>query len=488
MSTISRPEAIDGAYLTRSDPISVASLSSRRLLWLGVALIALVGLGLRLLGARGDLWLDEVWSIINLGFADSFDQIFWVINHDNNHHLNSAYLYLVGLDASPLAARGFSIVLGIAAIFAAAAYNLRHGKAAALVTALLFAVSYPMVGFGSEARGYSGLILFTVLALLFAERQLETGKYTLALGLVLLGGVLSHMTMLETMLAIVVGSAWFLWRREGSVMAVPVRMLTVFAPAFLFILPFAAVFLLGIWKVGYAVGGYEAFTVEDFAAGFGGVIRSLFGIPAAFGNWTAIAIACAAAAAVAYHDRSARSYILLIGIVLIPALIFLAQMPNLKFPRYFLVTGTFALLMAGDLLGRSLAAGGARRAAAGVLLCGALLGNAVSLSHFYDLGRGSYTPIVAAMTANGPATFGTGHDSGIRGPVQYYAERLGVTLIHVKPDSWCSQRPTWMIFDQMGQQAQLIAAVGCGLRYERVMETRFWGLSGMNWTLFRRLD
>ncbi|TIP55024.1 MAG: hypothetical protein E5X68_36155, partial [Mesorhizobium sp.] len=77
-----------------------------------VAVIGLAGLALRVLGARGDLWLDEIWSLVQLEPLTSIDQIFWRINHDNNHFLNSIYLYLVGADASPLLQRGLSIALG----------------------------------------------------------------------------------------------------------------------------------------------------------------------------------------------------------------------------------------------------------------------------------------------------------------------------------------------------------------------------------------
>src|SRR5438094_8386876 len=81
--------------------------------------IAAAGLTLRLLGARGDLWLDEIWSLTLLKPLTSIDQIFWRVNYDNNHFLNSAYLYLVGPDTSPLIQRGLSIMLGVFTILAA---------------------------------------------------------------------------------------------------------------------------------------------------------------------------------------------------------------------------------------------------------------------------------------------------------------------------------------------------------------------------------
>lgn len=167
-------------------------------LWAGVFVIVLLGTALRLAGASGDLALDEIWTFQLLGRIDSIDQIFWRISHDNNHYLNSVYLYLVGPDASPLLARSLSIALGAAAIFAAAAFNARHGTLAALATALLFAMSFPMVTYGSEARGYMGLVLFTILAVIWLERRLNEQRHGVALGLAILLGTLFHVTMLET--------------------------------------------------------------------------------------------------------------------------------------------------------------------------------------------------------------------------------------------------------------------------------------------------
>ncbi|WP_376704342.1 hypothetical protein RQ479_05220 [Mesorhizobium sp. ISC25] len=123
---------------------------------LAALVIAVTGLVLRLLGARGDLWLDEIWSFALIEPLTSIDQIFWRVNHDNNHFLNSVYLYLIGPDASPLIQRGLSIALGVATIGAAAASAASRGRQAMIATSLLFAVSYPMVHYGSEARGYAG--------------------------------------------------------------------------------------------------------------------------------------------------------------------------------------------------------------------------------------------------------------------------------------------------------------------------------------------
>jgi hypothetical protein len=462
--------------------------------WATVVLITVAGLALRTAGARGDLWLDEIWTIELLGHIDSFDQIFWGINHDNNHYLNSAYLYLVGLDSPPLLARGLSIALGCATVAAAAAFNASRGRAPALVTALLFAISYPMVNYGSEARGYAGLVLFTILALLFLERRLKTGKHGVAFGLSILLGVLSHLTMLGTVAVAVLWVAWLRWQRSGKLTKVSAEILPIFSPALAFFLPFALCVALGRFFNGFIIGGVVPFSVPNFAAGFAGMIRNLFGIPVWIGPWPLIAIACAVVAVAAHRAHTSRGSLYLIGIVGLPAALFAARLPNLEIERYFLVPGTLMLLLAGDLLGMALAAGGLRRFVAGVLLAAFAVGSALSLSQFFQYGRGSYSPVIAMMGANGPATYGTGADYRLKRVVEIFAERNGVVLTHVTPENWCGRRPAWILMDALNEPAKVKPThpeelhPGCALHYRRILETRHWGLSGADWTLYRRLD
>jgi len=456
------------------------------LLWVAVLLIAALGLALRLIGARGDLWLDEIWSLDLVAKIGSIDQIFWRINHDNNHYLNSAYLYLVGRDAGPLVARGLSIVLGTATVIAAAAFNAKQGRAAALATALLFAVSYPMVNYGSEARGFAGLVLFTILAVLFVERRLEGRNYGVILGLSILLGTLLHLTMLETVAVCGLWTLWVLWRRTGNLTHVRQETLSIFTPAVRFLMPLVLCIVVANATLGYKMGGVKPFTLADFAAGYGGMVRTAFGIPEWLGDWPAVALACAGALLAARFDRSRRGSLFVIGIVVLPAMMLAARLPNLAYPRYFLVSGTLLLLLAGSVIGRELADGGLRRLAAGLLLCAIMAGSALSLSTLFELGRGQNGAIVAQMGAEGAATYGTTQDVRLKPVVDYFAPRLGVTLTHVLEKDWCVARPTWIIDDAPDQPDRV--DFPCGMSYQSVAKTQRSELSGASWTLYRRID
>ncbi|TGT42593.1 hypothetical protein [Mesorhizobium sp. M8A.F.Ca.ET.165.01.1.1] len=455
---------------------------------LAIAAIAAIGLVLRLLGARGDLWLDEIWSFLLLEPLTSIDQIFWRVNHDNNHFLNSIYLYLIGPYASPLLQRGLSIALGVGTIIAAAV--AAQGRWAGVITSMLFAVSYPMVHYGSEARGYAGLVLFTLLSVVFLERRFDTGRSGIAFAVIVLLGFLSHLTMVETVVVLVAWSAWLIWRRTGSLGRVNVELGQMFTPAFLALLPLAACVTIGSQMFGFKVGGVSPFTLQAFVQGYGGMIRCLFGLPPWISNLACIALACGLVCVFAGTRRDRRASLYVIGIIGLPILMAAAQLPTLDFPRYFLVSATLLLLCAGELLALGFAAAGIYRLVAVGGLVAILAGTMTFLLPFYEKERGSYAVIVEEMTRNGATSYASNQDFRIAVIVNYFAKRLGRQSLLVAADKICDERPSWLILEgAVDQQPEHVAAPsGCLLTYDRVDASTSWGLSGQGWTLYQRQD
>jgi hypothetical protein len=95
------------------------------------------------------------------------------INHDNNHHLNSVWLQLIGPEAPPLALRGLSILTSSATIGVAALIGFRRNRAAGIITATLFAISPIMLIYGSEARGYAPMLLALMIMIWRIDIWLE---------------------------------------------------------------------------------------------------------------------------------------------------------------------------------------------------------------------------------------------------------------------------------------------------------------------------
>ena len=142
-----------------------------RLWWAAVGAATLAGLALRIAAARGGLWTDEAWSVIYAARAGDAAGVFLRINHDNNHHLYSLWLQAIGPTASPMLARLPAIVAGTLCVPLAALTVARRSAWAGIVAAILFAVSPTMVNFGSEARGYSPMLLAALAFLWLAARS-----------------------------------------------------------------------------------------------------------------------------------------------------------------------------------------------------------------------------------------------------------------------------------------------------------------------------
>src|SRR5579883_690659 len=124
------------------------ALAQDRAAVLAIAAATLIGLDLRLWCADSPLWLDEIWSLDNLAGLSHSWQVFWRISHDNNHFLNSLWLFWVSVGShNPLLLRAPSIAMGAALIPVMATILWRRSAAAAVIAALLTAFSYFFVSY-----------------------------------------------------------------------------------------------------------------------------------------------------------------------------------------------------------------------------------------------------------------------------------------------------------------------------------------------------
>jgi hypothetical protein len=473
-------------------PISAARRHSTAWLLTGaVTLVMAIGGVLRLAGTRGDLWLDEIWTLVLLQPIGWVGEIFWGINNDNNHFLNSVYLYAVGPDAPAMVQRGFSVVLGTAAIAAAGLVAIRNGRHAALIAMALFAISYPMVHFASEARGYAGLVLFALLALVCLQHELERPHWTnrLGLGAAVGLGLLSHLTMAGPAVVLGLWTFWLAWRRTGSLRAAEAETRTIFRPALAWALAIGAVMVFGALRHGFTVGGVDAFEPARFVEGYGGLIRLLLGLPDQTPAWSCLAAAALAvivAAIIWRHDRMAGLY--LGSVILLPGAMFAAHLPNLQFARYYLFAGAMFLVFLADCLGRAWRHGGVWRVVALGMLMAFTLGNAASLRSFFDGRRGHYAAAVARMAQHGAFVYGGDHDFRTPMLVNFFAGHRGVSAQYVTLADWCRTTPEWLLIEDPTIQARTeldVNAPTCALHYRRDGVFPAWGLSGWPWALYR---
>jgi hypothetical protein len=160
--------------------------------------IVLLGAILRFAGIFGDMWLDEVWSY---DLAQKIHHPWDVLlSHelqiDNNHPLNTLYLWLVGFQTQWWIYRIPSIIFGLAGLIYFPFIAIRWGRLEAVLATALFSFSHPLTFFCSEARGYAMLLFFSLMAFDAAERYTRKAEWrsavVFAIGCIM--AMLSHLT------------------------------------------------------------------------------------------------------------------------------------------------------------------------------------------------------------------------------------------------------------------------------------------------------
>ena len=138
--------------------------------------------GLITAAARGDLWLDEVYSISFAESASSVWEIFSRFQVDNNHVLNTLYLYLIGKHKLLMIYRLLSIFTGFGSVLLVGLIARKWGLLEQLFSLLLAGTSYPLILLFSEARGYAPAIFFALLCLailLYSRQQMSLFRLTI---------------------------------------------------------------------------------------------------------------------------------------------------------------------------------------------------------------------------------------------------------------------------------------------------------------------
>lgn len=164
-----------------------------------MVLLSVVGFILRLWNLNSDLWVDEVLTLV--GYARKpFGEI-WTSFPDQNQHMLYSFLAHTSFDIfgeSAWALRLPSVLFGVGSIWAMFFLCRRLlGIKEALLASALMTFSYHHVWFSQNARGYMGLLFFTLLATWFWFEALEKNRWSwwLAYSAAIVLGMWTHMTM-----------------------------------------------------------------------------------------------------------------------------------------------------------------------------------------------------------------------------------------------------------------------------------------------------
>ena len=167
----------------------------------GRALFGLLAIGalLRGIALGGDLWHDELFTWLDLVKLPLIE--IWTTYPDDNQHLVyslAARVCVVLFGESPAVIRLPAVVFGVASLWATYRLGIQvTTRRTALLTTALLTFSYHHVWFSQNARGYTALLLATVLSTDLLLRALREDRLRLwvAYAAALAFGFGAHLTM-----------------------------------------------------------------------------------------------------------------------------------------------------------------------------------------------------------------------------------------------------------------------------------------------------
>jgi len=455
--------------------------------------VLLLAGALMVAAARGDLWLDEIWSMSFARQAKSWSDVLVRFRHDNNHVLNTLYLYCFRECSEPLVLRLLAIASGVASVLLiGVAARQRWGRAEALVGMVLLATSHPMLLYFSEARGYAPAVAFGLAAYVTIGPDPERRRFPriAAFWLASLLGILAHATFVILSVAL---AAWHLAleiERRRPWRAAVTRLVAWHAPPLLAFAGWHALFLRGM-EIG---GGDESST----GAVVGQLAALVVGLPDSPGFRAAavvVALGVAIAGIVALRRRrDAQTSFFPIVLLLSPAAMLGLARPSVLYFRYLLVIVPFFLLLSSRLLGGGLRSPSRRwRGAALGIVVALVAAQGPRVARLLLLGRGQYGAALEqiARESTGPIVrVGSDHDFRNRLVFDWYAPRVagGDRLRYVEQSRWKSEPPDWILRHSQDLDATFPAtwSLRGGGEFRLRGEVRFCGISGWNWFLFRR--
>lgn len=185
---------------------------------IALASIFAIGLAVRVVGLGDGLWFDEIKMHV-LYMTESLGRIAVTYDDQNQHLLYSllAKISILTFGDSAIALRLPAVVFGLAGIWSVYFFGIRvTGRREALLAALLIAVSSHHVWFSQNARGYTGLLFFTLVSSalfidLLRNEDRERWKLSVAYGGMIALALYTHLTAAVLPVAHVLIAGWAVW-------------------------------------------------------------------------------------------------------------------------------------------------------------------------------------------------------------------------------------------------------------------------------------
>jgi 4-amino-4-deoxy-L-arabinose transferase-like glycosyltransferase len=462
--------------------------------WLRIAIFLslLLAFATMLAAASGDLWLDEIWSVRMSRTLHSAMDVF-TRRHDNNHPLNTLYLYLLGEPRLQLQYRLASVFggLGCIGLVAYSAWR-RWGPREALMSTVLCASSFPILLYSSEARGYGLLMLFVLAAYVAWSREMQRSQWPtrLAYWIACVLGLLAQFTFVIALFAFGVGQ----FAADGEARSTRHRLAKL---AWLQLVPL----LFAAWWYWFfvsrlVVGSGDQTGTWSLVGEVAALLLGLQDTPLLKLVSVLAVLAVVAAGAQQLRKAGDRQWLFFACIIVVaPAQLLLASSGRIVQVRYLLACFPFFFMLASRLLvlgwdrwGR----GGRALLALVFVLC--VSGNLQRDAFLLKYGRGGYSKAIAHMlqeTPTGPVLVGSDHDFRNGMLLVFHAARLpgGERVHYVKIARAQQLKPEWFLLHnrELRHAPPPQFSLDGVVFYRLDQRYGYAGLSGWNWYLYRRM-
>ena len=464
----------------------LASRSDAYKHYLTTAGLCSVALALRIQIANDAFWLDEIWSYYLTLLMDSSADAFTKIRIDNNHLLNTLMMYWSGEQANWVVYRLPAIVSGVATV-ALMGLAARRLGAMPWLAMLLTTVSFPLIQYSAEARGYSSAVMFGLAAWLIYFTRLEKKlslKWLTPFWIICVLGLLSHLTFVFVLIAL--GLTWLsgcLSNGKPNQPYIQQGIITFSVPV---------TFLAWIYLYFYSQtspGGAESSL--RLLPNLLELSRYIMGAPQFFPlavTATALLLSMMAIGIWTLEGTQKRFFSLVV--VLIPGLLLTLYQPDFFYPRYLLVCLPFAYLLLAKSLSDAIHTQGLTRILGISIVVGMVCGSAVQYRELAKWGKGDYPQAIEDLfntAATGPFTVGSDFDFRNKALLDFYTRyRPDSDRLLYIPKAYEQDSPTDYFFmhnQQPGHKADALIELRSGT-YRLIKQYPYAGLSGWNWYLY----
>jgi len=442
-----------------------------------VAVMAVIGLVVRLALSRAPLANDEIWSLDNLRPLAHAGRVLWGVSHDNNHFLNSLWLYFVWPwthDSTVL--RLISILSGAALIPVMAALGARRGTVAALAAAALTTLSFFQITWDAQARGYASATLALVVAYAALERAWDAPASRARWGFAAAAGlaVFSHLASGPVLVLFCFVTLAELWRRHRRLKIALDQTFALFAPAALAVAPTVAVVVAGYREMGgFVVGFHRDFAAAHVVGAFTNLQLTTLGLDAdshALAMFGLLALPLVEIAAIALCVRPERRIAYATLIFAMPVVALALRVPNTHPPRYYFAASPFLLLLVSEVADFLWSRASVSRISALALVGVLLVGDAASLAKLRDGLAEPWSDAFAVVSDSADPRLATNYAFNVGRSLAHYNRYLGKPIALVADADLCRQRPPWYVAELRGDAADqptlTLGAPDCALRYQ----------------------